>query len=108
MKNIITKIILLLSVSILFADDLIVDKNSLNQYEQDNYAYFNAFNFHGEYQGNNAKNPPLPNSISDRINLPETIPILGNQFGKQIASGMYFYRMETPGFQSVKKLIFLK
>ena len=31
-----------------------------------------------------------------------------NQFGKQIASGMYFYRMETPGFQSVKKLIFLK
>ena len=31
-----------------------------------------------------------------------------NQFGKQIASGMYFYRMETPKFQSVKKLIFLK
>ena len=31
-----------------------------------------------------------------------------NQWGKQIASGMYFYRMETPGFQSVKKLIFLK
>ena len=80
MKNIITKIILLLSVSILFADDLIVDKNSLNQYEQDNYTYFNAFNFHGEYQGNNANNPPLPNSISDRINLPVTIPVLGNQF----------------------------
>ena len=58
MKNIITKIILLLSVSILFADDLIVDKNSLNQYEQDNYAHFNSFNFHGEYQGNNANNPP--------------------------------------------------
>jgi hypothetical protein len=31
-----------------------------------------------------------------------------NQWGKQIASGMYFYRMETPEFQSVKKLIFLK
>ena len=31
-----------------------------------------------------------------------------NKWGKQIASGMYFYRMETPGFQSVKKLIFLK
>ena len=31
-----------------------------------------------------------------------------NQWGKQIASGMYFYRMETPGYQSVKKLIFLK
>ena len=73
-------ILILSSVTTVFADDLIVDKNSLNQYEQDNYAYFNAFNFHGEYQGNNANNPPLPNSISDRINLPETIPILGNQF----------------------------
>jgi hypothetical protein len=31
-----------------------------------------------------------------------------NQWGKQIASGIYFYRMETPGYQSVKKLIFLK
>ncbi len=31
-----------------------------------------------------------------------------NKWGKQIASGMYFYRMETPKFQSVKKLIFLK
>ncbi|HIF28480.1 MAG TPA: LamG domain-containing protein, partial [Candidatus Marinimicrobia bacterium] len=81
MKNIITKIILVLSASILIADDLIVDKNSLNQYEQDNYAHFNSFNFHGEYQGNNAKDStPLPNYISDRINLPETIPILGNQF----------------------------
>jgi len=73
-------ITLLFSPILLIADDLIVDKNSINQYEQDNYAHFNSFNFHGEYQGNNANNPPLPNSISDRINLPETIPILGNQF----------------------------
>ena len=29
-----------------------------------------------------------------------------NEWGKQIASGMYFYRMETPKFQSVKTLIF--
>ena len=67
---------LMLAVTTVFADDLIVDKNSLNQYEQDNYAHFNSFNFHGEYQGNNAKNPPLPNSISYIINLPDTIPIL--------------------------------
>jgi len=73
-------ITLLFSPILLIADDLIVDKNSLNQYEQDNYAHFNSFNFHGEYQGNHANNPPAPSIISDRINLPETIPILGNQF----------------------------
>ena len=73
-------ITLLFSPILLIADDLIVDKNSLNQYEQDNYAHFNSFNFHGEYQGNNANIPPKPIYISDRINLPETIPILGNQF----------------------------
>ena len=74
-------ILILSSVTTVFADDLIVDKNSLNQYEQDNYAHFNSFNFHGEYQGNNKTTiPPKPIYISDRINLPETIPILGNQF----------------------------
>ncbi|MDP6202521.1 MAG: hypothetical protein QF616_09890, partial [Candidatus Marinimicrobia bacterium] len=72
--------LILSSVTTVFADDLIVDKNSLNQYEQDNYAHFNSFNFHGEYQGSNANIPPKPIYISDRINLPETIPILGNQF----------------------------
>ena len=73
-------ITLLFSPILLIADDLIVDKNSINQYEQNNYAHFNSFNFHGEYQGNHANIPPKPSYISDRINLPETIPILGNQF----------------------------
>ena len=58
---------------------LIVDQSIVNQYEQDNYAHFDSFNFHGDYQGNNAKNPPTPDP-TDRINLPETFPILGNQF----------------------------
>ena len=73
-------ITLLFSPILLIADDLIVDKNSINQYEQNNYAHFNSFNFYGEYQGNHANIPPKPSYISDRINLPETIPILGNQF----------------------------
>ena len=63
----------------LIADDLIVDKNSINQYDHDNYVYFNSFNFDGDYQGNHANNPPAPDP-TDRINLPETFPILGNQF----------------------------
>ena len=31
-----------------------------------------------------------------------------NDFGKSISSGMYFYRMEAPGFKSVKKLMLVK
>ena len=76
--------LILSSVTTVFADDLIVDKNSLNQYEQDNYAHFNSFNFHGEYQGNNANIPPKPIYISDRINLPGTTPVLGNQFTLEV------------------------
>ena len=34
-------ITLLFSPILLIADDLIVDKNSINQYEQNNYAHFN-------------------------------------------------------------------
>ena len=34
---------------------LIVDQGALNQYNQNNYLYYDAFNFDGEYQGNNAQ-----------------------------------------------------
>ena len=40
-------ILILSSVTTIFADDLIVDKNSINQYERDNYVLFDAFDFHG-------------------------------------------------------------
>jgi len=32
----------------------IVDQSILNQYSPDNYLHFDSFDFHGEYQGNNA------------------------------------------------------
>ena len=35
------------------------------------------------YQGNNANNPPIPDP-SDRINLPGTTPVLGNQFTLEV------------------------
>ncbi len=57
--------------------DLIVDQNSINQYERDNYVLFDAFDFHGSYQGNIGNAYPDP---SDRIYLPDSFPILGNQF----------------------------
>ena len=80
MKNILLGFLLLLfSINDILSQNLIVDKNSINQYDHDNYVYFNSFNFDGDYQGNHANNPPLPDP-TDRINLPETFPILGNQF----------------------------
>ena len=80
MKNILLGFFLLLfSINDILSQNLIVDKNSINQYDHDNYVYFNSFNFDGDYQGNHANNPPAPDP-TDRINLPETFPILGDQF----------------------------
>ena len=31
----------------------IVDQSALSQYNRNNYLHFDAFNFHGDYQGNN-------------------------------------------------------
>ena len=80
MKNIpLLFLLLLLSTNDILSQNLIVDKNSINQYDHDNYVYFNSYNFDGDFQGNHINNPPLPDP-TDRINLPETFPILGNQF----------------------------
>ncbi len=92
MKNILLGFLLLLfSINDILSQNLIVDKNSINQYDQDNYAYFNSYNFDGDFQGNNANNPPLPDP-TDRINLPETFPILGNQFTIEL----WVYSEESP------------
>ena len=80
MKNIIgIFLIFVFSFSPVISQNIIVDHSSLDQYDKDNYVYFNSFNFDGDYQGNNGNNPPAPDP-TDRINLPETFPILGNQF----------------------------
>jgi hypothetical protein len=62
---------------------LYVDQSAINQYNQNNYVHFNAFDFDGVYQGNYGNNPPIPDP-SDRINLPGTTPVLGNQFTLEV------------------------
>jgi len=60
-KNILLGFLLLLfSINDILSQNLIVDKNSINQYDHDNYVYFNSFNFDGDYQGNPGNNPPAP------------------------------------------------
>ena len=59
---------------------LIVDQGALGQYNQNHYLYYDAFDFHGEYQGNNAQALiPIPDP-TDTISLPNTFPVLGNVF----------------------------
>jgi len=77
MKN---TILFLLYLTLINAENLIVDQSSISQYEKDDYIYFDAFDFHGDYQGNNTNEEgPYADPI-DRIYLPETFPILDNQF----------------------------
>jgi len=57
--------------------DLIVDQNSINQYEQDNYVLFDFFDLNGSFQGNIGGAYLY---TTDRIYLPDSFPILGNQF----------------------------
>ena len=57
-------------LSLILADDFIVDQASISQYEKDDYIYFDAFDFHGDYQGNNTNEEgPYADPI-DRIYLP--------------------------------------
>ncbi|MAQ74566.1 MAG: hypothetical protein CMG22_04920, partial [Candidatus Marinimicrobia bacterium] len=60
--------------SIIIAQDLIVDQNSTQNYQTDNYAKFDRFDYHGGFHGYEPKYP------TDRILLPKTFPMLGNTF----------------------------
>ena len=62
----------------------IVDKSSRNQYSSNNYAHFDSFNFHGDYQGNNAQElTPIPDP-TDTVTLPSNFPVLGNVFTLEV------------------------
>ncbi len=71
-------------LSLMLADDLIVDQASISQYDKDSYIFFDSFDFHGTYHGNNAQQEDgsFPYPI-DRIYLPEDFPIA-------------FYQLEIP------------
>jgi len=76
MKNIITKIILLLSVSILFADDLIVDKSSISQYQTDNFLRFDFFDGNNTFSAN-------PSATPDTIDISSKAIVLGSTFTQE-------------------------
>lgn len=82
----------------LIADDLIVDKNAMSQYQRDNYVKFDRFDFHGGYGGYKNKFP------SDRIYLPQAFPVLGTTF--TLEAWVYSKSTHTKGpTQPIKTII---
>ena len=92
-------ILILSSVTTVFADDLIVDKNAMSQYQRDNYVKFDRFDFHGGHWGYKKLFP------SDRIYLPQAFPVLGTTFTLEA----WVYSKSTPTMkgntQSIKTII---
>ncbi|MQG40086.1 MAG: LamG domain-containing protein, partial [SAR202 cluster bacterium] len=64
--------------------DKIVDQGALGQYTPNNYLQFDAFDFHGNYQGNYAQElTPIPDP-TDTVSLPSNFPVLGNVFTLEV------------------------
>ena len=93
--KIIIKLILILNFYLIFPQNIIVDQSSLNQYDKDNYIHFNSFAYYGKFSGNVGKTPPIP-LPTDRINLPNTFPVLGNQFTLEaLPTGLSIIKIST-------------
>ena len=64
-------LLLLFSTSILLADDLIVDKNYLSEYQSDNFLRFDYFDFDNNYYG-------IKGMARDTISLGDGGPVFEN------------------------------
>ena len=73
-------ITLLFSPILLIADDLIVDKNSINQYEQNNFIVFDPFNDDGSSFCGNIRPPHGSPYGCDRVQFNDDFPIIGSNF----------------------------
>ena len=80
MKNIIAKIILALSLSILFADDLIVDKNSRSQYQTETLLRFDPFDSNNIFDDNYFSNK----LTNDTIDVSNKGIVLGSTFTQEV------------------------
>ena len=64
--------------------DKIVDQGAVSQYNQDNYLQYDSFDFHGEYQGNNAQELTSIPDPAGTVSLPSNFPVLGNVFTLEV------------------------
>ena len=74
-------ILILSSVTTVFADDLIVDKNAMSQYQRDNYyLQFDPFKYDLHYEGGAETREETP----DNIDLSDKAVVLGNSFTQEV------------------------
>jgi len=71
-------ILILSSVTTVFADDLIVDKNSRSQYQTDNFLRFDPFDFNNQTPHNSGWVTP------DTIDLSNKAVTLGSTFTQEV------------------------
>ena len=63
-------LLLFINPLLLIGSELIVDNKALSQYQIDNYAFLDAFDYHGGFDGY------IPNDPSDRIFMPEMSEVI--------------------------------
>ena len=68
----------------LSADDLIVDQNSLFQYQENNYLLFDVFDVHNEHLWRSYVWPHGYYKNTDVIDLSDNAPVLGSQFTQEV------------------------
>ena len=74
-------ITLLFSSALLIADDLIVDKNAISQYQTDNYyLQFDPFKYDLHFEGGSETREKTP----DNIDLSDKAVVLGNSFTQEV------------------------
>ena len=74
-------ILILSSVTTVFADDLIVDKNAMSQYQRDNYyLQFDPFKYDLHFEGGSETREKTP----DNIDLSDKAVVLGNSFTQEV------------------------
>ena len=76
---------------LLIAGNLVVDNNSLSQYQIDNYVFFDEFDYHGGFEGYKS------DATTDKIVFPSTFPILGNSFTLEA----WFYVKDVGGDKTI-------
>ena len=104
-------VFLLFSTSILLADDLIVDKSSLSEYQSDNYLRFDLPEISDvrltiyNVLGKRVKSFKMQNTPAGYHSIRWDAT---NDFGSPVSAGVYLYQLQAKDFVKTKKMILLK
>jgi len=104
-------LLLLFSTSILLADDLIVDKSYLSEYQSDNFLRFDLPEISDvkltiyNVLGKRVKSFKMQNTPAGYHSIRWNAT---NDFGSPVSAGVYLYQLQAKGFVKTRKMILLK